>query len=416
MPGAGAPPPATPAWPVRGVNAVFAGLQAMGLPLLRFEPAALLRLAQRRLGTELGLESGPEREGFERLCRSLEDDAGLSLVGRVGLREHVVGAMTSRLALEGIRRREPERLRWQGPPPLVIVGLPRSGTTLLHRLLARIPGQRALPLWQVRYPLPTPGKDRRVDKAAEQVRAMRSIAPVLDTKHPIGPSEPEECGFLLDPSFLSIGFWIFAPVYGYLDWLIEQDLEPGYRCWVELLALLQSEEPSQRLVLKAPTHCGYLPQLIAAMPGARLVQLERAPETIAVSMSSLFHSFHAMMSAAPDPARLGEHNLRLLEAWMRSNTAARDGLGERLLRLSYEELTADPLAAARRVHQHHGLGWDPAWEPELQAWIEAHPQDAGGEHHYTAETFGFEPDGLRQRLRGWSSGPPASGGSADTRR
>ena len=392
------PPPASPPWPVRLANSLAASLESVGFPLLRFEPEELRRLACKRAGLELEIDDPRENEGLERLCTSLEQDAQLNLVGRMSLREHVVGALTTRLLLEHIRREEPARLEWQGPPPIVIVGLPRSGTTLLHRLLAEVPGHRALALWQVRYPLRGPGKDRRLAEARKQVQTMRSIAPVLDTKHPIGPEDPEECGFLMDPSFLSVGYWIFAPATGYLDWLLEQDMTPAYRCWADLLAMQQAEHPEQRLLLEAPAHCGYLAELVAALPGARLIQLHREPETIAVSMSSLFHSFHAMMSANPDPRRLGAANLRLLETWLRRNSRARPALGDQLIELRYTDLLADPLGTVRAIHDHHDLGWKPNWEPALQAWIDAHPQDAAGPHRYRAETFGLTMDELRSRL------------------
>jgi hypothetical protein len=396
---AASPPPASPPWPVRLANGCAAGLRAMGLELLPFEPDALMRLARRRAGLDLEIDAPLEREGLERLCRSLEDDAGLSLIGRIGLREHVVGALATRLRLEHIRREQPERLRWQGPPPIVIGGLPRSGTTLLHRLLAALPDTRALALWELRYPLPMPGKDTRLAEVERQVGIMRSIAPVLDTKHPMGAHSPEECMFLLDPTMVSIGFWIFAPVYGHLAWMIDQDLSASYRCWADLLALMQAEQPQRRLVLKAPVHSGYFPALLAALPETSLVQTWRDPATVAVSMNSLFHSFHSVMSSDVDPVRMGQANLGLLQTLLRNHGRDRTTLGERVLDLQYRDLVEHPTLAVRQVWEHAGLDWDPAWQARLEAWLVEHPKDAAGRHVYQPETYGLGVEALEE-LRG----------------
>lgn len=399
MQDAASPPPADPPWLVRMANGCAAGLQSMGLDLLPFEPDTLLRLARRRAGLDLEIDEPLEREGLERLCRSLEEDAGLSLIGRLGLREHVVGALATRLRLEHIRREQPERLRWQGPPPIVIGGLPRSGTTLLHRLLDALPDTRALALWELRYPLPMPGRDTRLVEVQRQVKVMRSIAPVLDTKHPMGAHAPEECMFLLDPTMVSIGFWIFAPVYGHLAWMLEQDLGASYRCWTDLLALQQAEQPERRLVLKAPVHSGYFPALLAALPEASLVQTWRDPATVAVSMNSLFHSFHSVMSARVDPPRMGAANMSLLRILLGNHRRDRAELGERVLDLGYQELVDAPIRSVQRVREHAGLSWDPAWKVLLEGWLEEHPKDAAGPHVYRPETYGLEPAQLEE-LRG----------------
>jgi hypothetical protein len=205
------------------------------------------------------------------LCRSAEEDARLSLLGRMAVRDQITRALVTRLRRIDLRRKNPGIFSAPLTAPLIVLAS-RSGTTLLHRLLALASDARAIPMWQLQQPIAPPGPDRRREEAIAQVARIKKVAPELDAKHHIDADEPEECVFLLDSSLMSPSFWMFAPVYGYLSWLLDRDSHAAYRVYREHLQIFQAETPDLRLTLKAPAHTAGLEALLAAIPEAMIVQ------------------------------------------------------------------------------------------------------------------------------------------------
>jgi hypothetical protein len=236
------------------------------LPKPRFEASKLLQAATRQEGES---EFGDRyfEDGLEVLLRSLEDDARLSPMGRVALHRMIVRMLATRLRLNADRRRRPEVYAKSLTPPILILGMPRAGTTFLHRLLSAMPDARPARTWEINQPLaPRSGDDDRHHQASRQVAMIRKLMPELDDKHRLDPDDPDECVMLLNPSFHSIAWWMFAPVYSYLDWLLDQDMAPAYAEYHDYLRALQAAQRG-RFVLKAPAHTGYLAEIVAACCG-----------------------------------------------------------------------------------------------------------------------------------------------------
>jgi hypothetical protein len=283
-------------------------------------------------------------------------------------------------------------------PPLIVVGLPRSGTTFLHRLLALGDDTRHLKTYELQQPIPGAGPDFRRAKLALRLNALKRAAPEIDAKHFLGVDEPEECMLLLDDTFLSLSFWTLAPCYGYAEWLLQQDRYRAYCVYREHLQLMQARSPDQRLVLKAPAHTPFLAELVAAVPEAMLVQIHRDPATCLTSVCSLFHTFHSMVTSRPDPLRLGQTNQLLIEHLLACNEAGRMKIGDdRVLDVRYDDLVADPVATVRRIHQHYGLGFSDALRRGLEAFVASRPRHQYGRHQYRTEDFGLVTEAIRER-------------------
>ena len=166
------------------------------------------------------------REGFDTLLNSLARDVSLTFIGRMMLRRAILTALDQRLRLVDLEKREPERLRASILPPLIVTGLPRSGTTYFHRLLAEDPRLYAPPLWHMLAPvLPKGAAGPRLHRMRlkAELAVFNRLAPSLDAKHVTRADEPEECIFLTAPSFRSPIFWSLTPVTSYLEWYAECD-------------------------------------------------------------------------------------------------------------------------------------------------------------------------------------------------
>ncbi len=384
-----------------------------------FEPSPLHRILD-RVGTALGLErrvrlrpgelfqaarheAGPTdfgdpwfEPGFECLVRSLEEEAGLSVLGRIGLRGMVVTLLVNRLLLQ-IQPRPPESLWEEVPPPLVILGLPRSGTTFLHRLLALDPAHRALPMWRLQRPFPPRQRRDRRRRETDRVLAwFRRLAPELDRKHLVRPDSPEECIWLLNSTFVSHGLWVAAPVYSYLEWLSGCDRLPAYREYARVLAGIQMEEPGRRLLLKAPSHAGSLAELLKVLPRALVVQTHRDPLQVVPSLTSLICSVHRTVVRKVDSVRVGGCNLRMLSQEMERNWSFRSADGVRVVDVEYRDLCADPLATLRAVYRAFSLPWPPEFERKIEQSLLGDAGRRPARHLYANRDFGLEDDAVRE--------------------
>ncbi|HVR19522.1 MAG TPA: sulfotransferase, partial [Polyangiaceae bacterium] len=336
--------------------------------------------------------------GLAVALESAERDAQLTLLGRMGIRDMLVNALTQRLLRVQFRREHPEVFEAPLTPPIIVMGLPRSGTTLLHRLLSLAPEARSLRYFELRRPLDEPGNDR-LAWARSQQRSFKWLARGLDAKHASGPEEPEECLFLFDSTLVSATFWIAAPLYGYLDWYLAQDQRAPYRAYREYLQIFQRETPERRLTLKAPIHTPHVRALFAAVPEARLVQLHRDPRPALASANSLFATLHRVVTDSLDCERLGRANFELVATGMDRLLDARTTLPEGAIHdVYYDELVRDPLGVVRDIRNRFELGFDAAYEERLREYLRENPQHKHGPHRYRADDFGLSDDEIQARF------------------
>jgi hypothetical protein len=340
-------------------------------------------------------------EGLDVLLTSLERDVTLTFIGRMMLRRAIVTALEQRLRLVDLRKREPQRLSATILPPVIVTGLPRSGTTYFHRLLAEDPRCYAPPLWHLLAPVlpksPAGVRLHRLRLKAE-LSVFNRLAPSLDSKHVTRADEPEECIFLTAPSFRTPIFWSLVPVLSYLAWYAEADRAQKYVEWGEALRLLQEAAPGRRLLLKAPDHLGALTDLLAVVPEATIAVCLRDPAATVPSLDSLLMTVHAVTARDLDPHRMGEVNIVALVADARRYMAARDLHASRVVELPYAAIRADAPGAAAQVFDRAGLDFDMASQRRFRDFAAANPQHGHGVHRYSPEDFGETTATIRQRF------------------
>jgi hypothetical protein len=380
------------------VSRVLDGYVALGG--YRFEPEALWSAAIRSEGhDDFGPAAASLRRGLEVYCESLERDAQPHGLGRFYLHRRVCG-----IGLRASLRIAASVRAGLGParPPLVVCGLPRSGTTLLHRLLEQADGAAGIPFWQLADPMPPPrGPDRRRRKAELSLSRLRRMVPLsLDAQHVVRPDLSDECGHLLRCSFVGSMPWQI-PAFGWLEWSLQQDLGPAYRQWAAFLHHL--EPPGRRLVLKDPFHAGCLAALLAACPGATLVQTHRDPLEVVPSFHKLCTTMHAVLVPRLDLPRTIEAHTRWLEHVVERNAEGRrvlaaTGRGDRVIDVRYAELLADPIAVVERIHGHLGIPTTAAELDRMRAWLASNHQRKHGPNPYDARAFGQRPEELAERF------------------
>ena len=390
--------------PVRSLNALGGVASSLGLRA-GLSPDGLLASARKQTGLT---DFGPEtfRAGLEVLCASLEEEADLTPLGRVAARTRLAGLLANRLRLVESLRNQAVAAE-EVSRPIFVLGLPRTGTTVLYGMLAADPAMRSPATWEVARPFPAPsGEDPARVKAMERdLAGFRRLAPGMDRIHPMGARLPQECLAMHALELTSYEFPTTFPVPAYWSWLRRQDLAPAYRVERQLLQHLQSGgRRGTHWVLKTPCHLMWLDVLLEVFPDALLVHTHRDPATVLASVSSLMTTMRSSVSRRVDPRRIGPEQL---DAWtwgMERVMAVRDRLpADRVVDVRYEDTVADPVGTVQRVYRHLGLDLTPSVSVAVEGYLAANPRDKHGSHHYRLEDFGLEASEVREAFAAYNA-------------
>src|SRR5213596_3737600 len=234
-----------PQLPVRLFNGFGALLEKTRIPSTRMFATDLIETAKRRSGLD-DFGEGDFFEALSQLLESCQDEARLNLIGKIALKTDVLETLCARLQMERDRQLYPNITRQEIREPLFIVGLPRSGTTLLHNLLAADPWHRSPLMWEVMSPSPPThaGEKRRIQRATQSCNFFNWLAPTFRYVHAVGAELPQECIGLMTPTFLSDQFDTMYYVSSYRTWFFQHDLRPAYQYHYRFLQHLQFMRPT----------------------------------------------------------------------------------------------------------------------------------------------------------------------------
>ena len=295
--------------------------------------------------------------------------------------------------MERDRQLHPNISRQEIRKPLFIVGLPRSGTSVLHRLLAADPEHRAPLMWEVRSPSP-PNRvreKRRIQQAAQSSNFFNWIVPTFRYVHAIGPEVPQECVSLMTPTFLSDQFDAMYYVPSYRAWFFQQDLRPAYEFHRRFLQHLQFRRAARRRwILKAPTHMSAMPALLSVYPDALFVQTHRTPLDSMASVSSLMTILRSAFSDAVDPVTLCREAIDYWSDAIGKFLPERDRLADnRICDIKYDEIRCDPISAAGRIYEYFGWSLSREAEQRMRSLVASQAERLSANHRYDLSQFGF---------------------------
>ncbi|MBV8233143.1 MAG: sulfotransferase [Planctomycetaceae bacterium] len=394
--------PHRPSW-MSLLNRAGATLRRAGLRVPKLDAPSFLAEAERRARLS-GWGNGRFRTCLEVLIASFEEQDNAHTFGRLFFREYCVRLLVNRLKIQADLKRHPEILEVPIRRPLIITGLPRSGTTFLHRLMSEDPAGRPLLFWEALEPSPPPRAetrrtDPRIARARKSVKTLYALAPQLAATHLYDAEAPEECNNLFGHE-LAAGFLTFIfDVPRYAVWLVDQDLVENYRSFRRQLQLLSWRCPGDHWVLKAPPHLFALDAILAVFPDVCIVQTHRDPLQVIPSACSMSAIFRGITSDRVDLRRLGaEYTEALAEGVEKAIAVRAKADPARFFDVSYPRLLADPIGTVREICRYFGSACDAEFEDRMRRWLAENPQHKQGVHRYRLEQFGLDADAVNGRF------------------
>jgi hypothetical protein len=384
---------------IRAFNAVMAPFAERLFPL---DADDMIGTARRRTGLE---DLGPDfRLQYDTVIDALNREAELSPLGRFNTRFMIMGLLEERLRAERLLTDHPEILDRDVSKPIMIFGLPRSGTTLLQRLIAQDPGLRHMKYWESNAPVPPRGRrpDLRRLRARFVLGLLHLSAPLLVSMHEMEVDEADEELWLLGIDFATQlfegGYWVPS----HSRWIESADLTATYEYLKKLMQIMSWFQPPDDWVLKTPQHMEHLPALRTVFPDATLVQTHRDPVTATASLLSTLTYAHRFNTEHPDPIKVGRHMASRVESMLRRSVEDRSDDEDRFVDVDFRALIADPMAVVARIYDRAGRELTSGTERTMRTWLDANHTKKQSTHHYDLRDFGLEPAERRRALRFYS--------------
>lgn len=345
---------------------------------------------------------------LQRLLASLNDEAGLNALGRSLQFERISDLLVNRLRIQDLATRHPEILEEEVTAPILVAGLPRTGTTMLQRILATEPALLSTRWYELRFPVPAldwdfrPEHDERIEKARAEVAALIASNPDLLSIHPLDAVAADEDLLLLENTFLSAipGSQVWVPSYN--RFFESTDTTAAYRYHKKILQLIQWQrrrggEPidGRPWLLKSPAHMHDIAAFFAVYPDARVVMSHRDPLACMPSISSFYFEVWKVYSDAVSPVVCGKYCTEFYARSLRRAQAQQAGNPQAFFDLQYRRLVAEPDAVMAELFEFLSIPLLPQTLAAMHRWQAMNRRSERATHHYRLEDFGLSEAGIR---------------------
>lgn len=356
---------------------------------------------------DFGADDDNYREALGVLLESYQRDADLTELGSKMSRFFLRNALIARLLSESSWKQYPQHAEVAIERPIFVTGLPRTGTTVLHRLLTADPAHQGLEMWLAEFPQPRPPRETWPQNPVYQQLAARfdqhhEENPDYTGLHFMTADEVEECWQLLRQSLHSVSYETLAHLPTYAHWLAEQDWTRSYQRHRRNLQLIGLNDLEKRWVLKNPSHLFALDAVFATYPDALVIQCHRPAETIMASMCSLSQHTTEGWSNSFTGAQIGAD---ALETWSRGlelfNAERAKHDSAQFYDVDYFEFIADPTATVENVYKHFGLPYTDAARAAVTAVNETSKKGPRApKHTYDLADYGLTTEQVKERFAG----------------
>lgn len=375
------------------------------------EPAALMELASHEtLLTDFGdPRLGPPMEAALSAFRQEAWPRMPEAFRKMAVR-YLLDFLTSRLQVIADRKRHPEIAKVDIRQPLIIVGPPRSGSTLLHTLLSLDPDNIAPPHWVCLEPSPPPGLGEpvqgRIERAETRMKAFFDQIPAVYVTHPYmieeGANALAECGTdIMSMALTCQAMWAYYPIPSYREYLLEGDHSGAVAWHHDFLQHVQWGGGASRWALKGSDHLTWLRELHARYPDANLIWTHRDLAQLLGSQASIVGILRGLSGPVDqdERRRVGREVIDHQQKLFGKGMQARDAIGEeRFMDVSYHDVMADPVRTVERIYARFGLRLSETAAANIRDWVARNPQTKHGVHKHSPEDFGLEADAINREF------------------
>ena len=350
-------------------------------------------------------------EALRMLVDSTNKDIALSAMGTMAFPAEVHRVLVNRLRFADYLKRHPEILNEDVSDPIVVFGLPRSGTTKLQRMMSADPGVQSLLYWRLvnpaTFPNAVPGaEDPRIEAGRQAVAMMMQVAPGFLASHPTCYDQADEETFLMILSFRCVLNYLLQPAQGYYTWLRQQSRRSMYVYLKQLLQYLQWQDGGRRgrpWILKSPVHTENLDLITELFPKVTVVFTHRDYKATIASFCRLIEMAWAIKQDNPDLHFIGRMAIEMWSGQLHTHVSQREALGARanVIDVRYDEVKDDVMAVLRRVYQRAGRELTPQCEQAMLAWEADNQPGKLGTYTYTLERYGLSPAIIEERFGGF---------------
>lgn len=399
-------------WSMHGINGTERVLRSLGLRLGNIDTDVIIQKAMQEAGVSKIIDDSFQ-EPLEVLIHSANQNPNLRLTGRLSFKDDLLRRVSNRLQIDATLQAYPDILEQPIEQPIFIAALPRTGTTLLHRLFAQDEHLRVPLEWEMDYPCPPPeqatyASDPRIRLVEKKYALIHAIVPQFKAIHEAGAQLPEECICLFANDLMGDYFNVAYELPEYEEWFKQQDLRPLYARHKKQLQLLQYCYRKSRWALKAPSHMRGLDALAQTYPDAYIIQTHRDPAEILASTASLITLVWSLQQYKVRPEHVGQAVLELLEMFIQKSMKDREQIEAdpaskvRFIDVAYKDLVHNPVETLRELYAQCELEWSAIIEQQIQIYLNENRQHKHGKHHYSLEQFGLQAARVNERFAAYN--------------
>ncbi|MEM7103869.1 MAG: sulfotransferase [Bacteroidota bacterium] len=378
------------------INKVGKGLGAIGIDPFKLNADKIFRKVKKQTGVDY--YDDKMLEGLNKLVWSVNHEATPNTFGKIAMKKLLERTLKGRLEVEQHLSAHPDILNKPINSPVFIIGMPRTGTTILHALLHEDPSHRSPLSWECLLPFPVPTPDTFTDNI--QLNTIRKefdqlfkLVPDFLTKHYLAADSPQECLGINALDFNSFQFLAQMNMPSYLEWKNhEADELSTMQFHKRFLQYLQSGGVmSERWLLKTPMHLSRLKVLFDVYPDARIIMTHRHPSKVVPSAASLVSSVRSLYSDHEDPFKTGKEQLDIWSMYFDRFLSDRQRINkeDQFIDLKFEDFVKDQLGTVRKIYERFGWTLSAKAEENMQAFLSNNPKDKHGKHNYSLEQFGL---------------------------
>ncbi|MEM6724112.1 MAG: sulfotransferase [Bacteroidota bacterium] len=395
--------------PIKIINGIGGSLKRLGLELPKITSERLLKAAQKQTGlTDFG--DPYFRSGLDQLVDAIQSEANLNQMGRIIAWNGLLRGLVNRLKMTEHVKQHPQVLQEEIRKPLFIIGLPRTGTTILHTLLSQDSGNRSPLGWEVNYPAPPPTPetyftDPRIAQTQKDFDNFEKLVPGFQAMHLMTAVHPQECLAIFAYEFYTLQYAVQFDIPSYLTMLTKMDKKPLMEKHKYYLQFLQSGGMrGDRWLLKTPDHLNALDAIFHVYPDANIIQTHRDPVTVMASISSLAWSVTSITTDNLHPYQLAKMHMDYWENLMNAHIEQRERHKDKpkqFFDMTLQDLVKDPIAAVERIYDYFDYDLKPEVKNKMSQFMKDNPKGKHGEHKYTPEEFGIDSDKERPRFEAY---------------